>query len=380
MKWIRLWPDYIINGTTFDELDAEVRGVWFSFLALAGYSPFPGEICIAKGLPYTREQMAAIIKIDIVILNRAIDRMSCEEVHKIKVNETGTISILNWNKYQTEYERQKPFRGPATTERNKIHTANSRARKFGNTITFTIDHWKAILKEWEYTCAYCGIMFGESNGPTIDHMTPLILGGQHIVENIVPSCGKCNSSKRNKTIEEFAPDKASIIRKRQCKLQGKLQGISESKLQRKSISISTSISSSTIIPKEEEIKNNAVLILNHLNHKAGRKFSDTKQIVKMLKAGKQVDQFLQIIDTKLFDPFFTENPQYFNPTTLFRESHWDTYINQKREDFKQKEKKPTNRDPGGSTRLPGETLEQQYEREDKMFGIEDATNYGRNKK
>jgi uncharacterized phage protein (TIGR02220 family) len=91
--------------------------------------------------------------------------------------------------------------------------------------------------------------------------------------------------------------------------------------------------------KEEEIKNNAVLILNHLNHKAGRKFSDTKQIVKMLKAGKPVDQFLQIIDTKLFDPFFTENPQYFNPTTLFRESHWDTYINQKREDFKHREQK-----------------------------------------
>ena len=235
MKWIRLWPDYIINGTTFDELDAEVRGVWFSFLALAGYSPFPGEICIAKSLPYTREQMAAIIKIDIGILNRAIDRMSCEEVRKIKVNETGTISILNWNKYQTEYERQKPFRR--------------------------------------------GLQ------------------------------GKVTKKGYNK------------------------------KTQRKSISISTSISSSNVVPKEEEIKNNAVLILNHLNHKAGRKFSDTKQIIKMLKAGKPVDQFLQIIDTKLFDPFFTENPQYFNPTTLFRESHWDTYINQKREDFKHREQK-----------------------------------------
>jgi len=110
MKWIRLWPDYIINGTTFSELDAETRGVWFSLLALAGYSPQPGTICISQGIPYTNEQMAGFLKIPLPILDKAIIRLTSPEVKKLTVNPDKTLSVSNWLKYQTEYERQKPYR------------------------------------------------------------------------------------------------------------------------------------------------------------------------------------------------------------------------------------------------------------------------------
>lgn len=110
MKWIRLWVDDTINGTTFMELDAEHRGVWFTLLLLAGYSPKPGTICIVEGVAYTREQLAAFTKLSLDSLTSGIDHLASESVGKIKVNEDGTLSICNWLKYQTEYDRQKGYR------------------------------------------------------------------------------------------------------------------------------------------------------------------------------------------------------------------------------------------------------------------------------
>lgn len=50
-------------------------------------------------------------------------------------------------------------------------------------------------------CAYCGVKLSE--GWHMDHIKPKFRGGDNSVENLFPSCGSCNSSKRNRTIEEF---------------------------------------------------------------------------------------------------------------------------------------------------------------------------------
>ncbi len=110
MKWIRLWPDYIINGTTFDELPAMERGVWFSLLVMAGYSPVPGTVCIAAGIAYTQAQLAGILKISPDALDAGIERLTHMTVRKLTKNPDGTLTVTNWNKYQTEYDRQKGYR------------------------------------------------------------------------------------------------------------------------------------------------------------------------------------------------------------------------------------------------------------------------------
>jgi uncharacterized phage protein (TIGR02220 family) len=78
----------------------------------------------------------------------------------------------------------------------------------------------------------------------------------------------------------------------------------------------------------------SVLVLNYLNLKTGKKYRNTKEILARLASGYKVDDFKKIIDTKTLDPFFIENPQYINPVTLFRKSHFDNYLNQRPEDFK----------------------------------------------
>lgn len=40
----------------------------------------------------------------------------------------------------------------------------------------------------------------------IDHVVPVSKGGHHKVENLSPSCGPCNLSKKDKLITEWKPD------------------------------------------------------------------------------------------------------------------------------------------------------------------------------
>lgn len=85
----------------------------------------------------------------------------------------------------------------------------------------------------------------------------------------------------------------------------------------------------------KNLKKETQEVLDYINKKFNRKFSDGSQITMRLKQGGTVEECKQIIDTKSHDPHFQANPHLFCPSTLFRKSHWDTYLNQKPSDFKQ---------------------------------------------
>lgn len=69
-------------------------------------------------------------------------------------------------------------------------------------------------------------------------------------------------------------------------------------------------------------------VLAYLNEKKGSHFKDVSNIRARLKDGGTVEECKRIIDSKLKDPFFLENPKYLNPDTLFRKKHWDKYLNE----------------------------------------------------
>jgi len=52
-------------------------------------------------------------------------------------------------------------------------------------------------------CYYCGCDDSELNPLTLDHVVPRSKGGSNKMSNKVPSCRSCNSSKGNKSLEEF---------------------------------------------------------------------------------------------------------------------------------------------------------------------------------
>jgi 5-methylcytosine-specific restriction endonuclease McrA len=80
--------------------------------------------------------------------------------------------------------------------------------------------WKtvrAVINKTEGKCFYCRCILPESNKEYdeggkvvsesrnwhIDHFVPLSRGGNHKIENLVPSCINCNMKKLTMTGEEF---------------------------------------------------------------------------------------------------------------------------------------------------------------------------------
>lgn len=107
--WIKLHCDKWLTGTLREE-SPEVRGVFADILALAGsgYYGDTGEIKLPPDVGLTDGQIAAILNVSEDVWRRSKQRLM--ETERIEVSEKGVISVVNWRKYQSEYERQKPYR------------------------------------------------------------------------------------------------------------------------------------------------------------------------------------------------------------------------------------------------------------------------------
>ncbi|MGH2682659.1 MAG: HNH endonuclease [Actinomycetota bacterium] len=56
---------------------------------------------------------------------------------------------------------------------------------------------RAVFARDGWTCQYCG-----SAAENVDHVIPRSRGGQHVWENVVAACRRCNSRKENRTPHE----------------------------------------------------------------------------------------------------------------------------------------------------------------------------------
>jgi len=76
-----------------------------------------------------------------------------------------------------------------------------RARNISLRATLTEDQWQAALEFFDNRCAYCGV-----SGVTLaqEHVVSLTAGGGYVVDNIVPACERCNSSKNNMPLDKWA--------------------------------------------------------------------------------------------------------------------------------------------------------------------------------
>ena len=83
------------------------------------------------------------------------------------------------------------------SEYNKRHLARKRGAEISD---ITIKQWRVILKEYDNKCAYCG-----TSGDNLeqDHVVPVSKGGNDTKSNIVPACKPCNSSKKDKLLEDW---------------------------------------------------------------------------------------------------------------------------------------------------------------------------------
>jgi len=71
-------------------------------------------------------------------------------------------------------------------------------------------------------------------------------------------------------------------------------------------------------------------VITHLNNKAKKNFkeveSNTKLIAGRLSEGYTEQDIISVIDKKIKDKWFIENPKYLRPETLFNATKFQTYI------------------------------------------------------
>ena len=68
----------------------------------------------------------------------------------------------------------------------------------GNEATLTKEQWARVLEVYGHRCAYCRC---EGRALTVDHIEPVIHGGSHAAENVVPACLSCNSRKNDSSLD-----------------------------------------------------------------------------------------------------------------------------------------------------------------------------------
>lgn len=81
----------------------------------------------------------------------------------------------------------------------RAHKHRRRARIVGAGGLHAVQEWLEKCALLGNVCFYCG----EARPLTVDHKIPIARGGADNIENIVPSCARCNSRKNIKTAREF---------------------------------------------------------------------------------------------------------------------------------------------------------------------------------
>lgn len=106
-RWIKMWTQESLYGSISRELAPDERWAWVGILLLAGDSVEPGKVCAAPGVPWTDQQIADILQIPLTTWLAAKEKMVLHE--KIE-NRDGILSIVNWDKYQGEFDKAEYMR------------------------------------------------------------------------------------------------------------------------------------------------------------------------------------------------------------------------------------------------------------------------------
>jgi hypothetical protein len=113
-------------------------------------------------------------------------------VAEYRKNNKGKIYEGNKRYYQTQ----------AGIESRRRAGHIRKARTFNLKATFTPELWGFCKEYFGNNCAYCGKKHVKL---TQDHFIPVVKGGTYTVDNILPACRSCNSSKQDFDFKEWYP-------------------------------------------------------------------------------------------------------------------------------------------------------------------------------
>lgn len=106
-RWVKLWVTECLEGSIRYQLDPNERSVWYDLILFAALGTPAGHICDRDGRPFPHSFIANRLNVPIELFEGSLKH--CIDEGRITEDESG-IHITHWERYQSEYERQKPYR------------------------------------------------------------------------------------------------------------------------------------------------------------------------------------------------------------------------------------------------------------------------------
>lgn len=106
-RWVKLYCYEMLHGSVSYQLSEAEQAVWVKLLCFAGLCGNDGLIADHDLRPFPHSFIVHEIHADTEIFETTLKK--CTEEGRISEDGQG-IKITNWSKYQSEYDRQRPYR------------------------------------------------------------------------------------------------------------------------------------------------------------------------------------------------------------------------------------------------------------------------------
>jgi len=128
-------------------------------------------------------------------------RESCKKSHSLHREERlQKQKIYYQNNKEYFKNKNKKYR---KDNKDYILLKNNKRKKLINAENISQIEIINLLDSNNNQCFYCKIFVKRGINLHLDHKVPLSRGGNHCIDNLVPSCASCNLRKGTKTSEEF---------------------------------------------------------------------------------------------------------------------------------------------------------------------------------
>jgi|HubBroStandDraft_4_1064222.scaffolds.fasta_scaffold31514_2 5-methylcytosine-specific restriction endonuclease McrA len=123
---------------------------------------------------------------------------TCEGRRAYKANPERSIESVRL--YRLRHPARSKTIARRASARRRVRIAS------GDVFEIRDEDLEALIDGFDGRCAYCG-----DPACSFDHVIPIAKGGEDRIENLLPACRPCNSSKKDKTLDEWAGRRGTAL-------------------------------------------------------------------------------------------------------------------------------------------------------------------------
>jgi 5-methylcytosine-specific restriction endonuclease McrA len=156
--------------------------------------------CASERAAAYYKKNAAIVKARVraCALRQPEKKRAQDAAYRAKHREKGRAHSAAWRLAHPEQAKANILAWQrAHSDKVAVIKHRRRARLANAESTLTASEWQGILEYFDYRCAYC---LRRVRALQQEHVIPISKGGGHTAANVVPACGQCNISKKDKPV------------------------------------------------------------------------------------------------------------------------------------------------------------------------------------